>query len=293
MHAIARSKKSLKPFVLLSIIAAIVTIVMKMLAWRLTGSVGLLSDALESFVNLVGAMMALAMITLAERPADDSHPFGHGKAEYFSSGFEGLLIFIAALSIGFSAVDRLLHPRDLEIVGFALMVSAGASMVNYFTARTLLNVGRREHSITLEADAHHLMTDVWTSVGVIAGVALAWWSGWTWLDPVIALAVAINILRTGWHLLQRTAEGMMDASLPSDQLADIHTALKNISMDGVSCHNLKTRMGGSIVFITLDVMVPGNWSVQQGHDCCESIEAHLQKMLPHTHVTTHLEPSDQ
>lgn len=285
------NNNSLKRFALLSIAAAIVTIVLKMVAWRLTGSVGLLSDALESFVNLAGAMMALAMITLAERPADDSHAFGHGKAEYFSSGFEGLLILIAALSIGVSAVERLLHPRALETIGLALAVSVGASMVNYLTARILLDVGKRENSITLEADAHHLMTDVWTSVGVIAGVALAWWSGLTWLDPVIALAVALNIIRTGWLLLRRTAQGLMDASLPSEQLADIIAALTELCRDGVNCRNLKTRMGGSFVFITLDVIVPEHWSVRQGHDWCERIESRLQQILPHAQVTTHLEPS--
>lgn len=285
------NNNSLKRFALLSIVAAIVTIVLKMVAWHLTGSVGLLSDALESFVNLAGAMMALAMITLAERPADDSHAFGHGKAEYFSSGFEGLLILIAALSIGVSAVERLLHPRALETIGLALAVSVGASVVNYFTARILLDVGKRENSITLEADAHHLMTDVWTSVGVIAGVALAWWSGLTWLDPLIALAVALNIIRTGWLLLRRTAQGLMDASLPSEQLAEISRALQELCTEGVRCHNLKTRMGGSFVFITLDVIVPEHWSVRQGHDWCERIESRLQQILPNAQVTTHLEPS--
>jgi cation diffusion facilitator family transporter len=283
---------SVKPFVLLSITAAMVTIVLKMVAWRMTGSVGLLSDALESFVNLAGAMMALAMITLAERPADDTHAFGHGKAEYFSSGFEGLLILIAAGSIAYSAVDRLLHPVELGKVGFALAVSTGASMVNFLTARTLLKVGQRENSITLEADAHHLMTDVWTSVGVIAGVAIARWSGLIWLDPLIALTVALNILHTGWKLLRRTAQGLMDAALPSTELARIKTALQDLCKDGVSYRNLKTRMGGRIVFITLDVMVPETWSVRQGHDCCERIESRLHQTIPYVHVTTHIEPSD-
>lgn len=281
---------SLKRYVRLSITAAIVTIVLKMAAWRLTGSVGLLSDALESFVNLAGAMMALAMITLAERPADESHAFGHGKAEYFSSGFEGLLILIAAISIGVSAVERLLHPRGLETVGLALAVSAGASVVNYLTARTLMTVGRREHSITLEADAHHLMTDVWTSVGVIAGVALAWWSGLAWLDPLIALVVAANILTTGWRLLRRTADGMMDAALPPGRIAEIRSALQELCGETVSWQNLKTRMGGSLVFITLDVMVPEEWSVRQGHDWCERIESRLQQLIPNARVATHLEP---
>lgn len=281
---------SLKPFVRLSIAAAIVTIVLKMAAWRLTDSVGLLSDALESFVNLAGAMMALAMITLAERPPDESHAFGHGKAEYFSSGFEGVLILVAALSISTSAVERLFNPRGLETVNVALAVSTMASLVNYLTARTLMTVGRREHSITLEADAHHLMTDVWTSAGVIAGVAIAWWSGIGWLDPVIALIVAANILRTGWRLIRRTADGMMDASLPPGQIAEIQSALQEICGKTVSWQNLKTRMGGSLVFITLDLLVPETWSIRQGHDWCERIETRLQEAIPNALVTTHLEP---
>jgi len=281
---------SLTRYVWLSITAALATIVLKMSAWWLTGSVGLLSDALESFVNLAGAIMALAMISLAERPADESHAFGHGKAEYFSSGFEGLLILIAALSIGYSAVERLLHPQALNAIGVALVISACAGVVNFFTARILLTVGRKEQSITLEADAHHLMTDVWTSVGVIVGVALAGWTGMTWLDPVIALVVAFNILSTGWRLLKRTAAGMMDASLPAGQIADINTSLQEICRDGVTFKNLRTRMGGNVVFITLDVLVPGNWSVQLGHEWCERIESILHKVVPHSFVTTHLEP---
>ncbi|RXK88399.1 cation transporter [Chlorobaculum sp. 24CR] len=281
---------SLTRFVWLSITAAVVTIVLKMAAWRLTGSVGLLSDALESFVNLAGAMMALAMLTLAERPADESHAFGHGKAEYFSSGFEGLLILVAALGIGFSAVERLFNPQALHEVGPALAVSAVAGAVNYLTARTLLKVGEREHSITLEADARHLMTDVWTSVGVIGGVALVWLTGLWWIDPLIALVVAFNILFTGWQLLKRTADGMMDAALSADQIASINAALREVCGQEVSCKNLKTRLGGNVAFITLDVLVPASWSVQVGHDWCERIEAHLQTVVPNCRVTTHLEP---
>lgn len=284
---------SLTRYVWLSITAALVTIVLKMAAWQLTGSVGLLSDALESFVNLAGAMMALAMLTLAERPADESHAFGHGKAEYFSSGFEGLLILIAALGIGYSAIERFFHPQALHDVGPALVVSVCAGAVNLLTARTLLKVGEREHSITLEADAHHLMTDVWTSVGVIAGVALVWLTGLTWLDPLIALVVAFNILFTGWRLLKRTADGMMDAALSPDQIAEIQAALLEVCGDEVTYKNLKTRLGGNVAFITLDVLVPASWSVQLGHDWCERIEAHLHQVIQNSQVVTHLEPRKQ
>ena len=201
---------SLKRYAWLSIATALATILLKGVAWWLTGSVGLLSDALESLVNLAGALMALTMLTLAEGPADDDHAHGHGKAEYFSSAFEGLLILVAAAFIAYAAVERLLIPQPLEAVGLGLLVSVLASAINFATARILLRVGRKYRSITLEADAHHLLTDVWTSVGVIAGVGLVWLTGWLWLDPAMALAVATNIVWTGWRLLQRSAAGLMD-----------------------------------------------------------------------------------
>ena len=201
---------SLTRYAWLSIAAAIATILLKGMAWRLTGSVGLLSDAIESFVNLAGAVMALWMLALAAQPADHDHAHGHGKAEYFSSAFEGFLILLAAVSIGYTAIERLMNPRPLEAVGDGLLVSVVASVIKFDTARILMEVGRTHNSITLEADAQHLMTDVWTSVGVIAGVGLAWLSGWLWLDPAIALLVAANIVWTGWQLMQRSAAGLMD-----------------------------------------------------------------------------------
>lgn len=277
-------------FAWLSIAAALVTIVLKGVAWWLTGSVGLLSDALESFVNLAGALMALAMLSLAMRPADAGHPHGHGKAEYFSSAFEGFLILIAALSIGYAAIDRLMAPRPLEAVGLGLVVSALASMVNLAVARILLRVGRAHRSITLEADAHHLMTDVWTSVGVLFGVALVWLTGWLWLDPVIALLVAVNILWTGWNLLHRSAGGLMDASLPRDELLAIDGVLDRYRAEGLEFHALRTRQAGSDAFATLHVLVPGAWTVQAGHDWCERLERDLAGVVPRLHVTTHLEP---
>jgi cation diffusion facilitator family transporter len=274
----------------LSIAAALATILLKGAAWWLTGSVGLLSDALESFVNLAGALMALAMLSLAAQPADDNHAHGHGKAEYFSSAFEGFLILIAAISIGYAAVERFLHPQPLAAVGIGLAVSVLASIINLGTARILMGVGRKYNSITLEADARHLYTDVWTSAGVIAGVGLVWLTGWLWLDPVIALLVAANIVWTGWHLLHRSAGGLMDASLPAQELGAIERVLDGYRTQGLDFHALRTRQAGSRAFVTLHVLAPGQWTVQTGHDWCERIEADIRRAVPHSHVTTHLEP---
>jgi cation diffusion facilitator family transporter len=283
---------NLKRYAWLSIAAALATILLKGMAWWLTGSVGLLSDALESFVNLAGAVMALSMLSLAAQPADANHAHGHGKAEYFSSAFEGFLIVIAAIAIGYTAVDRLLHPRPLEAVGVGLTVSVLASIINFATARILLDVGRRYRSITLEADAHHLLTDVWTSAGVILGVGLVGLGGWLWLDPVIALLVAVNIVWTGWKLLNRSAAGLMDVSLPEAELHAIERVLDGYRRQGLEFHALRTRQAGARAFATLHVLVPGAWSVQLGHDWCERIEADLRGTLSHVHVTTHLEPRE-
>ena len=281
---------TLKRYAWLSIAAAVATILLKGWAWWITGSVGLLSDALESFVNLAGALMALAMLTLAAMPADANHAHGHGKAEYFSSAFEGALVLVAALGIAYAAVDRLLHPQPLEAVGIGLAVSVVASLVNLATARTLMRVGRQYRSITLEADAHHLMTDVWTSAGVIIGVALVWATGWLWLDPLLALAVAANIVWTGWVLLRRSAAGLMDASLEDTELRAIEDVLDGYRRQGLEFHALRTRQAGTRAFVSLHVLVPGTWSVQQGHDWAERIEADLCRTIPGAHVLTHLEP---
>ncbi len=279
-----------KPISRVSIAAALATILLKGVAWKLTGSVGLLSDAIESFVNLAGAIMALWMLTLAALPADSNHAHGHGKAENFSSAFEGFLILLAAVSIAYTAIDRLLSPRPLEAVGVGLLASAAASVINFATARVLSMVGRRHNSITLEADAHHLMTDVWTSAGVILGVGLVWLTGALWLDPVIALLVAANIVWTGWQLMQRSAAGLMDISLPAETLDEIEGLLAGYRSQGLDFHALRTRQAGSRAFVTLHVLVPGQWTVQQGHDWAERIEADIRRTLPQTHVTTHLEP---
>jgi cation diffusion facilitator family transporter len=281
---------SLKRYAWLSIAAALATILLKGWAWWLTGSVGLLSDALESFVNLAGAMMALAMLSLAALPADENHAHGHGKAEYFSSAFEGFLILVAAVGIAYAAIDRMLNPQPLGAVGIGLAVSVAASVINLATSRILMGVGRKYKSITLEADAHHLLTDVWTSVGVIVGVGLVWATGWLWLDPVIALLVAMNIVWTGWQLLQRSAAGLMDVSIPEEELRAIEAILDGYRQQGLAFHALRTRQAGTRAFITVHLLVPGAWTVQHGHDWSERIEADIRQAVPHAHITTHLEP---
>ncbi len=281
---------SLTRYAWLSIAAAIATILLKGTAWWLTGSVGLLSDAIESFVNLAAAMMALWILTVAATPADDRHAHGHSKAEYFSSAFEGLLIVFAAMSIIWAAVDRLWNLQPLESVGVGLAVSVVASIVNLLVARILLKVGREHHSIVLEADAHHLMTDVWTSAGVVVGVGLVWLTGWLWLDPVIAIAVALNIVWTGWQLMHRSAEGLMDVSLPAEKVADIEAVLTLYREQGLDFHALRTRQAGSRAFVSLHVLVPGVWTIKEGHDWAERIERDIRKAVPRVNVLTHLEP---
>jgi cation diffusion facilitator family transporter len=287
-----KTSPSLKRYAWISIGAAITTILLKGVAWWMTGSVGLLSDAIESFVNLAGALMALWMLSLAERPADERHPYGHGKAEYFSSAFEGSLIVLAAVSIGYAAIDRLLAPQPLESVGIGLVVSVAASVVNLLVSRLLLKAGRDHRSITLEADAHHLMTDVWTSVGVILGVGLVALSGWNWLDPAIALVVAANIVWTGWRLMCRSASGLMDAALPAEQQLLITQVFDKYVEHGIAYHALRTRQAGRRSFISFHALVPGQWTVQEAHDWIERVESDLRAAIPNSHVTSHLEPID-
>jgi cation diffusion facilitator family transporter len=284
------STTSLKKYAWLSIAAAIATILLKGVAWWLTGSVGLLSDAIESFVNLAGALMALWMLTLAALPEDDGYSHGHSKAEYFSSAFEGFLILLAAVSIAYAAILRLRHPQALEAVGWGIAVSVIASVINFVVARILMRAGRQYQSITLEADAHHLFTDVWTSVGVIIAVGLVWLTNWQWLDPAIALLVALNILWTAWQLMRRSAAGLMDASLPTEKLAEIEAILASYRLQGLDFHALRTRQAGRRTFATLHILVPGHWTVQQGHNWAERVEADIQRTLPYLHITTHIEP---
>lgn len=289
-NAAMNTPNALRHYAWLSIATALTTMALKALAWWLTGSVGLLSDALESGVNLAGAMMALAMLTLAARPADRNHAFGHGKAEYFASAFEGMLILGAALGIAYAAIDRLLSPQALVHPGWGLAISSIASVANFLVARRLIAAGQQQRSITLEADGAHLMADVWTSIGVMVGVAAAALTGWAWLDPVIALAVAGHILIAGWSLMLRSADGLMDASIPAQELAVIEQILQSYRTAEIDFHNLRTRRAGSHDFISLHVLVPGSWSVQQGHDLLEDIEGNIRSALPHTSVFTHLEP---
>lgn len=284
------NENNLKRFAWLSIAAALATIALKTLAWWLTGSVGLLSDALESVVNLAGALMALWMLSLAAQPADSDHAYGHSKAEYFSCAFEGLLILLAAVSIGWTAIDRLLHPQPLEQLGIGLAVSVAASGINFWVARILLRAGRQYRSITLEADAHHLMTDVWTSAGVLVGIGAVALSGWNWLDPVVALLVAANIVWTGIQLIRRSADGLMDVALPLEQQEAIEKVFDGFRQQGLDFHALLTRQAGTRVFVSVHVLVPGQWTVQQGHDQAEKIEAAIRAVLPHAHALTHLEP---
>lgn len=281
---------NLKRYAWLSIGAALATIALKTVAWWLTGSIGLLSDALESLVNLAGAAMALAMLTVAAQPEDKNHAYGHGKAEYFSSGFEGLLILFAAGAIVIAAIDRLLHPQAVEQLGIGLVISLVASLINFLTARVLLAAGRQYRSITLEADAHHLMTDVWTSAGVIIGVALVGLTGWLWLDPLLALLVAVNIVWTGWRLVQRSADGLMDIALPPTQHQKVVEVLDAYRQQGVDYHALRTRQAGARCFVEVHILVPGAWTVQRGHDLLEKLEEGIRGVLPHATVLTHLEP---
>lgn len=286
------NRASLTRYAWISIAAAIITITLKSVAYYLTGSVGLFSDTLESLVNLVGGIMALAMLTIAARPADEDHAHGHSKAEYFSSGVEGSLILMAALSIALAAGQRLLHPQALEQVGAGLAVSVVASLVNLGVALLLLRVGKENHSITLEANAHHLLTDVWTSVGVVAGVGAVVLTGWLWLDPVVAMLVAANIVWTGSHLVWRSISGLMDIALPPEEVASIRVVLDSYQKEGAQYHSLLTRQAAASKFVTVHVLVPGDWTVQHGHHLLERIEQDIRTALPNSSVLTHLEALD-
>ncbi|UFS70353.1 cation diffusion facilitator family transporter [Geomonas sp. RF6] len=274
----------------LSIAAAVLTIALKAVAYLLTGSVGLLSDALESLVNLAGALMSLAMLTIAARPADEGHAFGHGKAEYFSSGVEGTLILVAAVSIGVAAIERLLAPKALEAVGAGAAVSIAATLVNLGVAAVLLKAGRRYGSISLQANAQHLLTDVWTTAGVLLGVGAVALTGWQRIDPVVALVVAGSIVRTGARIVRDSIAGLMDVALPAEVQATIQTVLERYERDGIKCHALRTRQSGTYRFVSLHVLVPGKWTVERGHRLLEEIEKDLRVALPNVAVTTHLEP---
>lgn len=283
-------RSSLTKFAWLSIAAAIATIGLKLVAYFLTGSVGLLSDAIESFVNLFGALMALWMLTLAARGADRKHPYGHSKAEYFSSGAEGGLIILAAASIAYTAVERLLHPQPLEQVGIGLGVSVLASAINFLVAMILLNAGKRHNSITLEADAHHLMTDVWTSVGVLGGVGAVALTGWTWLDPIVAIAVSANIVWTGVSLVRRSIDGLMDVVLPPVEQERVEKVMNKYREKEIEFHALRTRQAAAHRFISVHMLVPGEMTVHDAHHLAEDFEQELRTALKNATVTTHIEP---
>jgi len=282
-------RPSLIRFAWLSIAAAVLTIGLKAAAYLITNSIGLLSDALESVVNLVSAMMALAMLTIAARPADEDHAYGHSKAEYFSSGVEGTLILIAAVSIGVAAIERLTHPKSIEQVGLGVGVAIAAAGVNLGVALVLLRAAKHYESITLEADAHHLLTDVWTSAGVVVGIIAVGITGWNPLDPIVALAVAANIVWTGIRFIRKSVLGLMDTALPMDEQNLIRSVLETHREIGVKYHALRTRQSGSRRFVSLHVLVPGIWTVQRGHQLVEHIEEDISRALPNVIVLTHLE----
>jgi cation diffusion facilitator family transporter len=285
-------KSSLTKFAWLSIFTAIVTISLKSLAYFLTGSVGLLSDALESLVNLVAATIALIMLKVAEQPPDEEHKYGHSKAEYFASIMEGLFIFIAAVAITLSAIDRIVHPKIIEQAFLGLGISIIASVINYVVALKLLKVGKKHQSITLEADGHHLMTDVITSIGVIVAVFLVAIIGWQILDPIVAILVAFNIIFTGLKLIKRSVSSLLDTSISHEELDIIKSIFNKYECQGLKFHGLRTRQSAQRRFVSFHVLVPGFWSVQKGHDLLEKIEKELRDEINKVTVSTHLEPID-
>jgi len=281
----------LERYAWLSVAAALATIALKTLAWWLTGSVGLLSDALESVVNLAAALLALSMLQLAAAPPDADHPYGFSKAEYFSAGIEGALIALAAAGIVWTAVPRLLAPRELDMPLAGLTLTVVASAINLAVAMILLRAGREHHSITLEADGRHLLTDVWTSVGVIAGVALVFITGWLRLDPIIAIAVALHILWTGFGLVRRSVRGLLDPAISAQDHQEVEKLIAEYSRRyGVSFHALRTRQAGARRFVSFHLLVPDAWTVAQAHQLSEEIEARMRSMVPNAAIFTHIEP---
>lgn len=282
-------RRPLTPYAWLSVAAAILTIVLKGTAYWLTGSVGLLSDALESLVNLAAAVMTLGMLHVAARPADAEHAYGHDKAEYFSSGMEGALILLAAAGITWAGVTRLISPQPIQHLGLGLVISSAAALVNLGAALVLLRVGRRRHSIALEADGHHLMTDVWTSVAVLAGVGAVKVTGWLVIDPLVALLVAANIAWAGVRIVRRSALGLLDTALPRPEQDALWRVLESHAGAPARFHAVRTRQAASRRFVSMHVLVPGDWSVRRGHDLLEEIERDVRAAIPNVTVFTHLE----
>ena len=282
---------NLERFAWLSVVAALTTIALKTVAWWLTGSVGLLSDALESIVNLAAALLALTMLRVAASPPDENHPYGFSKAEYFAAGIEGALIVLAAAGILASAIPRLLEPEPLESPGLGLSLSVAASGINLAVGLLLIRVGRRHHSIALEADGQHLLTDVWTSAGVVVGVALVFMTGWLRLDPLLALGVAAHIVWTGLRLMRRSWRGLLDAAISTEDTGEVTKLFAEYSKRyGVSFHALRTRQAGKRRFISFHFLVPDAWSVAQAHRLSEEIEERIRSLVPNASIFTHIEP---
>lgn len=283
--------ESLTSYAWLSIAAALVTISLKMFAWQLTGSVGLFSDAMESVVNLVAAIVALIALTVAAREPDEEHAYGHGKAEYFSSGLEGGLIFLAACGIFYAAVPRLINPEPLEGVGIGLMLATVASIINGLVGWRLMRAAREYRSVTLEADAKHLFADVWTSIAVVAGVLIVAVTGWARLDALLAIAVGVHILVTGYQLIRRSVNGLLDTAIPDEEMAMVQEILDTYRREqGILSHAIRTRTAGRRRFVSMHVLVPGSWTVSRGHDLVMQLEAEIKNALSETTVFTHLEP---
>jgi cation diffusion facilitator family transporter len=286
--------RTLERYLWLSVAAGLATLTLKTLAWYVTDSVGLLSDALEALVNIAAALLGLSMLRLASVPPDARHPFGRFKAEYFASGAEGALIVIAAVSIAVTAVPRLVEPKPIDVPALGIAFSVAATAINLGVALTLISAGKRLHSIALEADGRHLMTDVWTSVGVVAGVALVAATGWLILDPLVALAVAAHIVWTGFVLMRRSFVGLLDAAIPAEELATIETIFAEYRPRyGVEFHALRTRQSGARRFIAFHLLVPDAWPVERAHRLSEEIEERIRSLVPQAIVFVHLEPISQ
>jgi len=284
------ARASLTRFALLSIVAACLTIALKVAAWKLTGSVGLLSDALESLVNLFTAIVALVMIVIAERPADEGHPFGHGKAEYFASGFEGALILFAAGGIAMAAWQRVAVPQPLMHLDLGGVLSGVAAIINALVAWVLIRVGRRHRSMTLEADGRHLLSDVVTTLGILIALLGIHFTGWLWLDPLIAGLTAVQVLWSGTVLIHSSIHGLLDRALPRGERVKIISVLERYAQSGLQFHDLRTRSSGRHRFVNVHLLVPGHWTVQLAHDWSEILERDIRAVVGDVEITTHIEP---
>jgi cation diffusion facilitator family transporter len=287
------SNHHLRRPIVFSIIAALLTLGLKAAAYWLTGSVGLLSDAAESGVNLVAAITALLSLWYSAQPVDASHTYGHEKIEFFSSGLEGILIIVAAGGIAWYAIHRLFVPQGLVELGIGTTVALVASIINLVVAQWLLSVGRRHHSIVLEADGQHLMTDVWTSIALVAGLSLVWLTGFEIFDPLFALAMALNILRTGFRLVRRSFDGLMDHALPESEQADVRAAIDKLLRPGTTYHALRTRQAGAHRFVDFHLLVPGRMTVRESHNQAMEIERAIEKLWERVEVVIHIEPIEE